>query len=160
MPWNARQFIYRLFLASKTLHTKSIYTITRKNFSLHESTFYRSNEFSILTKTSVCIDCSQKQMKLLQMNNESINGKANSLTMPLKSKAPIPFTSPERIKGTIQSYQIENKILKSEIVDLIKIISNTGKSEVSPFMNFFLEEQQKYLNVSCKTSIRYHSMII
>ena len=31
---------------------------------------------------------------------------------------------------------------------------------VSRFMIFFWEEQQKYLNVSYKTSIRYHAMII
>ena len=43
---------------------------------------------------------------------------------------------------------------------LIKIMSNAEKSEVSPFMKFFREEQKKYLNVSCKTSIRYHPMII
>ena len=43
---------------------------------------------------------------------------------------------------------------------LIKIMSNVDKSVVSPFMKFFWEEQQKYLNVSCKTSIRYHPMII
>ena len=56
------------------------------------------NECSIMTKTSVCIGCSQKQKKLLQRNNKSINRKANSLTMPLKPKAPISLTSPERIK--------------------------------------------------------------
>ena len=38
-------------------------------------------------------------------------------------------------------------------------MSNADKSEVSPFMKFFWE-QQKYINVSCKTSIRYHPMII
>ena len=101
------------------------------------------------------------------------------MTIPLKPKAPISLTSPERIKVTIQSYRIENKMLKSEIqnlqheiskssmriddglsADLIKIMSNADKSEVSPFMKFFWEEQQKYINVSCKTSIRYHPMII
>ena len=146
---------------------------------LYESIFYRSNECSVLTKTSVCIGCSQKQKKLLQRNNKSIKRKANSLTIPLKPKAPISLTSPERIKVTIQSYRIENKMLKSEIqnlqheiskssmriddglsADLIKIMSNAEKSEVSPFMKFFWEEQQKYINVSCKTSIRYHPMII
>ena len=44
--------------------------------------------------------------------------------------------------------------------DLIKIMSNADKSEVSSFMKFFWEEQQKYINVSSKTSIRYHPMII
>ena len=33
--------------------------------------------------------------------------------------------------------------------DLIKIMTHADKSEVSPFMKFFWEEQQKYLNVSC-----------
>ena len=124
----------------------------------------------------MCIGCSQKQKKLLQRNNTSIKRKANSLTMPLKPKAPISLTSPERIKVAIQSYRIENKMLKSEIqnlqheiskssmkvddglsADLIKIMSNAEKSEVSPFMKLFWEEQK---NVSCKTSIRYHPMII
>ena len=154
-----------------------IFTPFQENkLPLYESIFYRSNECSILTKTSVCIGCSQKQKKLLQRNNTSIKRKANSLTMPLKPKAPISLTSPERIKVAIQSYRIENKMLKSEIqnlqnkiskssmkvddglnADLIKIMSNAEKSEVSPFMKLFWEEQK---NVSCKTSIRYHPMII
>ena len=53
------------------------------------SFFYRSNEGSILTKTSAFIGCSQKQKKLLQRNNKSIKRKANSLTISLKPKAPI-----------------------------------------------------------------------
>ena len=80
--------------------------------------------------------------------------------MPLKPKAPISLTSPERIKVAIQSCRIENKMLKSESqnlqneiskssmkvndglsADLIKIMSNAEKLEVSPFMNFFWEEQ-------------------
>ena len=44
--------------------------------------------------------------------------------------------------------------------DLIKIMSNEDKSEVSLFTNFFWEEQQKYINVSCKKSILYHPMMI
>ena len=127
----------------------------------------------------MCIGCSQKQKKLLQRNNTSIKRKANSLTMPLKPKAPISLTSPERINVAIQSYQIENKMLKSEIqnlqheiskssmkvndglnADLIKIMFHAEKSEVSPFMKLFFVEQRKYLNVSCKRSIGYHPMII
>ena len=82
--------------------------------------------------------------------------KPNSLTIPLKPKAPIFIMSPKRIKVIIQSYRIENKMLKSEIqnlqheiskssmeiddglsADLIKIMPNADKSEVSPFMKFF-----------------------
>ena len=68
---------------------------------LYEFIFYRSNECSILTKTSMCIGCSQKQKKLLQRNNKSTKRKANSLTISLKPKAPISATSPERINVTI-----------------------------------------------------------
>ena len=78
------------------------------------------------------------------------------MTIPLKPKAPISLTSPERITVTIRSHRLENKTLKSEIknlqheilkssmtvddglsVDLIKIMSNAGKFEMPPFMYFF-----------------------
>ena len=62
---------------------------------------------------------------------------------------------------------LQDKISKSSMkvddglsADLIKIMSNPDKSEVPPLTKFFWEEQQKYLNVSCKTSIRYHPVII
>ena len=77
------------------------------------------------------------------------------MTIPLKPKAQISLTSLERNKATIQSYRIENKMLKSEIqnlqhkiskssmkfddglsADLIKIMSNADRSEVSPSWNF------------------------
>ena len=76
--------------------------------------------------------------------------------MPLKPKAPISLMSPGRIKVTIQSYRIENKMLKSEIqnlqneiskssmkvddglsADSIKIVSSADRSVVSPFMEYF-----------------------
>ena len=104
----------------------------------------------------MCIGFSQKQKKLLQRDNKLIKPEANSLTMPLKPKALISLTSPERIKVTIQSYWIENKMLKSEIpnlqqeiskssikvddglsADLINIMSSADKLEVSPSMIFF-----------------------
>ena len=69
------------------------------------------------------------------------------------------------LKSEIQNIQLE--ISKSSVkvddelsADLIKIMSNADKSEVSPFMKFSWEEQQKYLNISSKTSIRYHLVII
>ena len=40
------------------------------------------------------------------------------MTIPIKPKAPISLTSPERIKVTIQSYRIKNKMLRSEIQSL------------------------------------------
>ena len=78
------------------------------------------------------------------------------MAIPLKPKAQISLTSLERNKATIQSYRIENKMLKSEIqnlqhkiskssmkfddglsADLIKIRSNADRSEVSPSWNFY-----------------------
>lgn len=84
---------------------QEIYTTLYKNkLALHESIFYRSSECSGLTKTSVCISCNQKQKKLLQRNNKSINGKTNSLTIPLKPiKVRISLITTERMKVTIQS---------------------------------------------------------
>ena len=89
-----------------------------KKLPLHESAFYGSNECSMLTKTSVNIGCNQKQKKLLQRNNKSIKETGNSLTITLKPKAPIFLTSPKRIKLTIQSYRIRNKMLKSELPNI------------------------------------------
>ena len=63
----------------------------------------------ILTKTSVYICRSQKQKKLLHTNIKSTKRKSDSLTIPLKQKAPISHTSPERIKVTIQSNRIDVK---------------------------------------------------
>ena len=48
-----------------------------------------------------------KQKKPLQRNNTSIKRKANSLTMPLKPKAPISLTSPERFLAKHQSVTIQ-----------------------------------------------------
>ena len=65
---------------------QEIYTTLYKNkLALHESIFYQSNECSGLTKTSVCIGCNQKQKKLLQRNNKSINGKSKFFDYPFKT---------------------------------------------------------------------------
>ena len=145
---------------------------------LQESIYYRSNQCSILTKNLVCLECTNKEKILLQKKCKSLKRKENSL-IPIKAKAPISLTSPERIKVTIQSYRLENKMLRTEIkklqdeiskssikideelnADLVSIMSNANQSKVSPFMKFFWDEQQKYINAGSKTSIRYHPMII
>ena len=48
------------------------------------------------------------------------------MKITLKPKAPISPTSPERIKVTIQSYWVENKVLKSEIQNLLHEISKSS----------------------------------
>ena len=44
---------------------------------LRKYIFYRSNDWSLLTKTSLCIGYSKKQKKLLKRNNKSRNRKVN-----------------------------------------------------------------------------------
>ena len=79
------------------------------------------------------------------------------MLVPAKLNVPIKFTSPERLKLTIQNYRLENKVLKAEIDDMkreiltkskpiddelskdfISIMSNVDKDEIPPFMIFFL----------------------
>ena len=43
--------------------------------------------------------------------------------------------------------------------DMVKIMSGADQSKISPFMEFFCEEEQKYLK-SSSTGIRYQPMII
>ena len=78
----------------------------------------------------------------------------------------------------MQNYRLENKELKFEIFklkeeiksksipvdnelssDFCTIMSNVDKSTVPPFINFFWEEQQKYIS-AYKKGARYHPMII
>ena len=67
--------------------------------------------------------------------------KGNSITLA-KTNAPISQTSSERVKLTIQSYQMRSKELKNENL---------------PFMRLILEEQQKYLQ-SFINNATYHPM--
>ena len=62
------------------------------------------------------------------------------------------------LKSEIQNLQ--HKISKSPMkiddglsADSIKIMSNADKSEVSPFMKFFWEEQQKYMFLAKHQSV-------
>ena len=43
---------------------------------------------------------------------------------------------------------------------LILFLSGSDQKDVPPFMKLFWEEQQKYVQSSSKSSIRYHPMII
>ena len=58
----------------------------------------------------------------------------------------------EEIK--INYFAVDNNLGEN----FVKIMSNTDKSTMSPFMKLFWEEQQKYL--SSKTGVRYHQLII
>ena len=107
------------------------------------------------------------------------NWKKQSSATPAKINAPIKFTSPERLKATIQSHRLENTLLKSCIKkmnselkqkslevdselnsELVDIFKGIAPDKVPPFMKLFWEEQQKYIRASKSSSIRYHPAII
>ena len=140
-----------------------------------QNKWYRSPSCQLLVPSlRKCKDCSKAESK----ESLSLKRKRKVMLLPAKAKAPVSLTSPERLKFTLQSYRLENKQLKEEIVklqeeiackslplyddlgnDLKNIMSNSNSGSVPPFMKLFWEEQQKYLS-SCKKGVRYHPMII
>ena len=104
---------------------------------------------------SACIALESKE-------TSSLKRKRINLNLPSKPKALISFTSPERVKLTLQNYRLETKQLKEEINnlcqkihskslavdrnlgdDLVKIMSGADQKSVPPFTKLFWEEQQK-----------------
>ena len=100
------------------------------------------------------------------------------LSTPAKLNAPISKISSERLELTIQSFRIENKQLKENVIELqlelsksslkvsehldedpTSIMAGAGQHDISPFMKFFWEEQQKYIKCSSR-GIRYHTLVI
>ena len=122
-----------------------------------------------------CESCHEENIKF----NKEINYKKSVLTAPAKLNAPIKFTSPDRIKLTLQLKRLECKQLEEQIsnmkkaldndsyivspelsTDFQKLLSQSNEKDVPPFMNFFWQEQQKYITLSSPSCIRYHPMII
>jgi len=122
----------------------------------------------------ICSVCFIKSRQHFQY----IKRKEIKLQEPIKPNAPISSTSTERLKVSLQTYRIENKDLKNQIAklqkelkkcsvqtsdslnkDLVSIMSKADPSKVSPFMKFFWEEQQKYIQAS-STGVRYHPAVI
>ena len=98
--------------------------------------------------------------------------------VPAKLKAPVSFTSPQRLKLTLQEQrlkcsQLENKIMQmtSELErssifidkevgqDIIKILGGTDEKNITPFMNLFRQQQQKLFTSNPK-GLRFHPMVI
>ena len=112
-----------------------------------------------------------------------IQTKKNVLSTPANIKAPVKFTSPERLLLTLQNQRSETENLKSQVNNLKKYIEDSAVSvgenihkdlqviiqntfedasknrELSPFTKLFLTGQLKYL-VNHPTQTRYHPMII
>ena len=145
--------------------------------SVHQDEYYRASDCRILISCSAnpCSSCISHNVKVVaaKIRNES------KMLQPAKLKAPIKFTSPERVKLTLQNErlkckQLENQIAEmrfaiknqSEVIspelstDLISLFTGCDKNNIPPFMKLFWEEQQKYLHASSPNSVRYHPMII
>ena len=52
------------------------------------------------------------------------------------------------------------KVCPELCADFVSLFSGCDQKDVPPFMKLFWEEQQKYVQSSSKSSIRYHPMII
>ena len=146
---------------------------------LYQTEFFRAEICQVLLppltpSSTPCLSCSS----LLKKETSSFKRKADNLLVPAKPNAPIKFTAPDKVKLTLQNYRTENKLLKSDLErmkelivennikitddlnnDLKSIISNADIDKMPPFMKFFWEEQQKYLQAS-ETGIRYHPALI
>ena len=153
-----------------------IFQQSQYKLCLHQDEFYRSNTCDILVpENSSCKDC---KLCLQKFKNE-INRKNVKLNQPAKLNAPIKFTSPERVKLTLQDHRLKCKQLEQELVnmrtalenesesvsselgeDLNTLFSGCDKKDVPNFMKLFWEEQQKYIKSSSASSVRYHPMII
>ena len=144
--------------------------------TLQETLFYRPIGCEILVDSSEknCDTC----IKFTKKFEMEVKRKLSSSVIPAKLKAPISKTDPAKIKLTLQNIRAENKTLKNEVTqlqgeidksamvveselgeDLRTIISNTDQNKLSPFMKFFWQEQQKYVQKS-RNTVRYHPMII
>ena len=126
----------------------------------------------LITAKSICSMCDTLEKK----ERTSSKSKSDNLSAPAKLNAPIKFTSPERVKLTMQNYRLVNKELKFELFKLKEEIesksipvdnefsdfctmSDVDKSTVPPFIHSFWEEQQKYISANNKGA-RYHPMVI
>ena len=67
----------------------------------------------LVTAKSICSMCDT-----LEKKKKSSKRKSDNLSAPAKLNAPIKFTSPERVKLTMQNYRLENKELKFELSKL------------------------------------------
>ena len=121
-----------------------------------------------------CRECKSKEQYELKQDNR----KEKIQYTPAKLKAPLSATHPERVKLALQQNRLECKQLQIQMQemkreidnaakpvsqelghDLVKLFSGCDQRKIPPFMKFFWEEQQKYLQQS-SSQVRYHPMII
>ena len=77
-----------------------------------------------------------KEMPYPRRKKKLLKRKGNSIT-PAKTNAPITQTSSERLKLTIQTYQMRNKELKMKLEKLQEEISKTFLPVSADLSNYF-----------------------
>ena len=155
--------------------------MTQSDIPLCQKEYLRSPSCATLIKLGEekCTDCSKFELKVRSQFN--LKRKINQTQAA--PKAPITFTSPERIALTLKSERNEIKKLKmennrlTEILnssiktrsvhiqselndDLVDIFQGIPEENVPPFMRLFWTEQQKYIRTQNKSQIRYHPLIV
>ena len=144
---------------------------------LCQDVYYRSNICKVMIKSDKksCLHCCSAHHQI----NSSVNRKSSVSSQPAKKNAPVKFTSPGRLKLTLQANRLKCKQLEEEIIkmrsaikehgekvdfqlnnDFRQLFSGCEKSAVPDFMKLLWDEQQKYLQSSHSSSVRYHPMII
>ena len=107
------------------------------------------------------------------------NRKQGNVAKPAKLYAPVTRSNPVKLKLALQEHRLQCKYLESELAtmktalvlnsekvspelsaDFVSLFSGCDQTDVPPFVKFFWEEEQKYVQSSSKSSIRYHPMII
>ena len=142
----------------------------------HQDKYFRSKSCALLLSSdNPCKSCHEENIKF----NKEINYKKSVLTATAKLNASIKFTSPDRIKLTLQHKRLECKQLEEQISsmkkasdnyshivspelspDFQKLFFQSNEKDVPPFMKLVWQEQQKYITLSSPSCIRCHPMII
>ena len=88
---------------------------------VHQDECFRSRSCALLLSSdNPCKSCHKDNIKF----NKEINYEKSVLTAPAKLNAPIKFTSPDRIKLTLQHKRLECKQLEEQISNMKKALDN------------------------------------
>ena len=105
------------------------------SFPLYQTKFCRSSSCSVLINTkSTCSSC----IALEKKENRSFKQTKENLFVPAKLNATITFTSPEKLKATIQTIRVENNELKNQIEEMQVEISQKTVPVDNEFNNDIL----------------------
>ena len=150
------------------------------NGPLNQTQFLRSPECPILlSNDEKCPKCSACEISLRSQENY----RKKKIQTPAHSNTPLSSTSHEKLVVTVQAQRVENKLLRTENIelqerlqaaiqqnsfhvdqglndDLVDIFKGIPDSKVPPFMRLFWQEQQKYIRCKHKSQIRYHPAVI